>query len=329
MNVESRSRVQSGIPSGGQFAAELHAEAGITLTVPSPLDTAAVAYVGDLVRTSVVAETGKWQRRMDGWGRDATAEIPLPPELIEYDRQAANFESLPRQEQEEVLDQLKLPNAKPLLEPGQQLGNDKVRIAEDLDTEGGNLGLALTAQKLVAESGIRGDITLTKIGNNTEFTVQDGNIQHTLEIGDRMLSFSATSGAAEDYDRDNWLCRADMSSFGGSIFEQDRAEELLKLHDGHREYAVMMDVVADSSFRHFESLIGELNREYRTAELKVDGTEYELDVSEDTPSLRGDGASLMHPSMVPGFLNHAATQTGHPDGDALAGYSFVNAVFAA
>ncbi|HEX9227442.1 MAG TPA: hypothetical protein VF885_12430, partial [Arthrobacter sp.] len=81
--------------------------------------------------------------------------------------------------------------------------------------------------------------------------------------------------------------------------------------------ATMMDVVAGSSFKDSEELFGELNRGYRTAELKVDGTEYALNVSGDAPTLRGDGDTALHPSMVPGFLNHMATRTGHPDGEAL------------
>lgn len=321
-NVENRTRVQAGIKTGGQFAPEAHAEpAGITLTqAPSPLDKAAVTAVGDLVRTRAAIEHGTWQRRMDKGrnGYEHEPREPLPPVLVELNRQAAAYESLPREEQEAVLDQLKLANVKYLLEPGQQLGNDRVRVAEGLDTEGGNLGLALTAQKLVADSGIPGDITMTGVRDKTEFTIQDGNIRHGLRVGHSTVSLSATSGDEENYRRDDWLYRADIISAGGSIFEQNRAKELSGYFEGHREYAVMMGAVADSSFIEAESSLGELNREYRTAEVKVDGTEYVLDVSGDTPSLRGDGDTTLHPSMVPGFLNHLAKRTGHPDGDALA-----------
>jgi hypothetical protein len=245
----------------------------------------------------------------------------LPDVLVELNRRAEDFESLPREEQEEVLDQLKFPSAKHLLEPGHQLGNDRVQVAEGLDTDGGNLGLALAAQKVVADSGIRGTITLTKVGDRTEFTIQDGNIQHGLRVGENLLSFSASSGDEEDYRRDDWLCRADTSTAGGSIFEQDRAKELGGIYKSHSEYAVMMDVVARSSFKEVndDPEIGELDRSARTAELRVDGAEYLLDVSGDGPVLKsGGGKYTLHSSMVRGFLNHVATETGHPDGDALA-----------
>lgn len=318
-NVEHRNRVLSGNKGGGQFANEMHQEpTGVTLTqARSPLDEAAITAVGDLVRTRDAVERGRWQRRQDR-GYMTNPNATLPPELVEFNRQAQNFETLPREEQEAVLDQLKYPNAKHLLEPGQQLGNDRVQVAEGLDTDGGDLGLALTAQKLIADSGIPGAITLTKAGKFAEFTVQDGTIQHGLNVGSSLLSFSANSGDEDDYDRDDWLYRADTITAGGSIFEQDRATELGGIYKNHRECAVMMDVVADSSFRGSQELLGELNRKYRSAELKVDGTEYVLDVSGDAPSLRGDGDTTLHPSMVPGFLNHVATRTGHPDGDALA-----------
>lgn len=322
-NVEHRNRVRTG-KTAGQFAPEAHQEpTGVTLTQkPSPLDTAAVATVGDLVRTRDAVERGTWQRRHDkGHMRDLPTP-PFPPVLVELNRQAQNFETLARDEQEAVLDQLKYPNAKHLLEPGQQLGNDKVQVAEDLDAEGGNLGLALTAQRLVADSGIPGTITLTKVGDYAAvFSIQDGNIRHGVRVGERALSFSANSGDENDYDRDGWLYRADTSTAGGSIFEKDRATELGGLYKSHREYAVMMDVVADSSFKEVndDPAIGELDRSARTAELRVDGEEYLLDVSGDEPVLKsGGGKYTLHPSMTRGFLTHVAAETGHADGEAFA-----------
>lgn len=320
-NVENRSRVQAGIKTGGQFAAEAHSEpGGVTLTMDhSPLDKTAVGVVGALVRARSAIEMSTWQRRQDKgrYGYEHEPREPMPEVLVVLDRRAAAFETLPRQEQDEILDQLKMQESKYLLEPGQRLGNDKVQVADDLDTSG-NLGLALVAQKVIADAGIPGTITLAEAGDRTRFTVQDGNIEHTISVGANSLSFAANSGVEEDYRRDDWIDRADITSAGGYVFEPTRAGDLRRYYESHREYTVMMDVVADSSFRGAESSLGELDRSARTAELRADGAEYVLDVSGAEPALKTSDGSALHPSMVRGFLNHAATQTGHPDGDALA-----------
>lgn len=317
-NVDHRNRVRAGVKTAGQFAAEVHQEpANVTLTPqPSQLDKAAVAGLADMVRTRAAYEHGKWQRRHDrGYMGDLPAP-PLPPELVDLNRQADEFETLPRQEQEEVLDKLTFSGAKHLLEPGQTLGNDRVLVDEDLDPDKGNVSVALSAQKLIADAGISGTVTMTHIGDWTKFTVEDGNLKHDLKIGRSLLSFGCEDPDG-DYTQNNWLYRADASMAGGDLLAEGRADDLRKHYEEHREYAVMMDAVASSSFRDAEDHIGVMDRKYRTAELKVDGTEYVLDVSGDEPSLRGDGDTTLHPSMVPGFLNHMATRTGHPDGNAL------------
>nr|WP_139187321.1 hypothetical protein [Pseudarthrobacter chlorophenolicus] len=320
-NVENRARVQAGVRTGGQFAAEMHSEpTGITLTVgPSPLDKTAVGVVGALVRARSAIEMGTWQRRQDKgrYGYEHEAPDPVPEVLVELDRRAKAFETLPRDEQDAVLDQLEMTGTRYLLEPGQQLGNEKVRVADDLDTSG-NTGLALVAQKVVADAGIPGTVTLTEIGDRTSFTVEEGDIRHTISIGANSLSLSATPGDEEDYRRGDWFDRAHTSSTGGYVFEPARAEDLRRQYESHCEYAAMMDVVADSSFQDAESYLGELDRSARTAELRADGAEYLLDVSGEEPTLKTDDGKPLHPSMVRGFLNHMATQTGHPDGDTLA-----------
>lgn len=102
------------------------------------------------------------------------------------------------------------------------------------------------------------------------------------------------------------------------MFERDRSEGLRENFKDHREYAVMMDVVASSSFRDYESHFGEMNRETRTAVIQSDGTEAVLDISGDKPVLTSeDGKSTFHPSIVAGYLDHMAEQTGHRDRDAF------------
>jgi hypothetical protein len=320
-NVENRSRVQAGIKTGGQFAPEAHSEpSGITLTVdPSPLDKTAVGVVGALVRARSSVEMGKWQRRQDKgrYGYEHEPREPVPAVLVELDRRAAAFETLPRQEQDELLDQLKMQEHGYLLEPGQRLGNDRVLVADGLDTSG-NVGLALVAQKIVADAGLPGTVTMAEVGDRTRFTLEDGDIGHTINIGAKSLSLSATPADGDDYSRGDWFDRAYISSSGSYVLESGRAAELRGHFKSHREYAVMMDVVADSSFRDSGDLVGEMDREARTAELKVDDNEYILDVSGAESTLRTNGGDALHPSMVSGFLAHVATQTGHADGDALA-----------
>lgn len=321
-NVNNRSRVQAGIKTGGQFAAEAHQEPeGILLTqAPSPLDQAAVAAVGDLVRTNAAAETGRWQRRIDMARRGYEHEPPepMPPALVEVNRQAEEFESLPRQEQDELLDKLKLTNTKHLLEPGQKLGTDKVQLADDLGTEHRQIGLALVAQRHMTEAGLPGTITMTDIGNATDFSVHDGGITHNISVGSGYLSFSAGCDDEEDYTRRSWLHRADAGVYGGSVFEENRVQALRTHFDSHREYATMMDVVACSSFREHEEFFGELDRSGRTAEIKVDDTEITLDLSGTDPILKTEDGKALHPSMASGFLDHMATRTGHADGTTFA-----------
>lgn len=243
---------------------------------------------------------------------------PLPPELAEINRQAAEFESLPRQEQDEVMDKLKFTAAKHLLEPGQKLGNDRVQVADGVTTDEGDVGLALIAQKQIADAGLPGTVTLTKIGDTAEFSIEDGAIKHSVRIGKTMQAFSAESADEDDYSRTNWLYRSDVSVFGGSVFEEDRTDGIRKHFEGHREYAAMMDVVAGSSFCDSEEHLGELDRSARTAVIRTDGTENLLDVSGDEPVLKTeDGQHTLHPSMAHGFLNHMAAQTGHADGGAF------------
>lgn len=319
MTNENRNRVQAGVPTGGQFAPERHAEAaGVTLTAASPLDALAVSAAGDLARTRYSEELGRWQRRMDKGTRGDPPWPPLPPILVETARQTENFEALPRDEQEAVLEKLEIPGAKHLLEPGQRLGNDRVQVAEDLnDPE--DLGLALSAQKVIAESGIEGTITLTEAGKNPEFTIEDGPLVHKINIGARSISVSSEAAGDEwDYERHTWLDQASYISTGGSVLEPATPAFFGRIYKQQREYAVMMDVVAASSFRDSGDMFGEMNRSDRTADLTVDGTEYQLDVSGTEPALKTSRGDALHPSMVPGFLNHLATQTGHPDGDALA-----------
>ncbi|MGX1161028.1 hypothetical protein FBY31_0608 [Arthrobacter sp. SLBN-100] len=296
-NVNNRTRVQAGIKTGGQFVAETHQEPeGVLLTqAPSPLDEAAVAVVADLVRTSAAVEEGDWQRHHDkGYLRDLPTP-PYPPEILELRRQADSFETLPAQEQNEILDKLKLPAAKHLLEPGQTLGNHKVDVADDVLAGGGKLGFVLASQKLITDANLPGTATMTKAGDQTEFSIPDGSIQHEVRVASSMVSLSSSS-TDDDYTRNSWLARADISSFTGSMFERDRSGSLRENFKDHSEYAVMMDVVASSSFRDYESHFGEMNR-----------------------GASEDGKTTFHPSMVAGYLDHMAEQTGQRDRD-----SFVN-----
>ncbi|MGY4544376.1 hypothetical protein ACVWY0_004320 [Arthrobacter sp. UYNi723] len=149
--------------------------------------------------------------------------------------------------------------------------------------------LALTAQKLVTDADLPGEITLTEIGDTAKFTVKDGPIEHSVHIGSTMLSFSA-EGADDDYDytRGTWLYRSGYGVFGGSVLEADRARDLRSHFATHREFAILMDVMADSSFREHDEYFGELDREGRTAALETDDTENLLDLSGDEPVLKTD-----------------------------------------
>lgn len=320
MTNENRNRVQSGVPTGGQFAAERHTEAGVTLTAPSPLDALAVTAAGDLARTRYAEELGRWQRRMDKGDGHRRPWPPLPEILVVTGNQTENFETLPRDEQEAVLEKLEIPGAKHLLEPGQRLGNDRVQVAEGFDANPENLGLILSAQKVMAESGIEGTITLTEASSRPEFAIEDGPLVHKIRLGARGISFSSDTKDEEewDYDRSTWLNRADLVSSGGSVLDPKEPAYVARTYREQRDYAVMMDVVAASSLRGSGDILGELNRSDRTADLTVDGTEYQLDVSGAEPALKTGRGEALHPSMVAGFLNHLATESGHPDGGALA-----------
>lgn len=283
-NVNNRTRVQAGIKTGGQFAAEAHQEPeGVLLT--------------RLVHRLMRLLWPSWRT----WSAPAP---PYPPEILELRRQADSFETLPAQEQNEILDKLKLPAAKHLLEPGQTLGNHKVEVADDVLDGGGKLGFALASQKLITDANLPETATLTKAGDQTEFSIPDGSIQHEIRVASSMVSLSASS-ADEDYTRNSWLARSDISSFTGSMFERDRSEGLRENFKDHHEYALMMDVIASSSFRDYEEHFGEMDRSARTAVIQSDGTEAVLDISGDVPVLTSeDGKSTFHPSMVAGYLDH-------------------------
>lgn len=170
----------------------------------------------------------------------------------------------------------------------------------------------------MTEAGLPGTITMTDIGDATDFAVQDGGIMHGVTIGSTLLSFSAEGADEDDYTRSSWLHRADIGSYGGSVFEEDRTRGLRNYFASHREYATMMDVMAISSFRDHEEYFGEMNRSGRTAEVKVDDIEIVLDLSGFDPVLKTEDGKALHPSMAHGFLDHMAMRTGHADGKAFA-----------
>lgn len=319
MTNENRSRVHAGVPAGGQFAAETRTESGVTLTAPSPLDVQAVTAAGDLARTRYAEELGRWQRRMDKGSRGGAPWPPLPEILVVTGEETKNFESLPRDEQEMVLEKLEIPGAKHLLEPGQRLGNGRVQVAEGLVVSPENLGVVLSAQKVMAETGIEG-ITLTEAGGRAEFAIEDGPLVHTIRLGGGGISISSGTKDEEEWDseRSDWLSRADLISTGGGVLEPGTPAFIASNYKRQREYAVMMDVFAASSFKGAWDLLGVLHRSDRAADLTVDGTEYTLDVSRAEPALKTGRGEDLHPSMVSGFLNHLATTTGHEDGAAFA-----------
>lgn len=320
-NVENRSRVQAGIKTGGQFAPEAHAEpAGVTLTAPAPHDGVAVSVAATLVRSRSAQEIGDWQRRQDKGRRGYEHEPrdPMPLVLTELDRRAKSFETLPREEQEAVLDQLQMQGVKHLLEPGQRLGNDKVRVADGVESETANIGLALASQKVVADAGLPGTVTMTEAGQTaTKFTVETGGAAYNLEVGPFSVTLS-TDPQDDDTHAAAWLKRATVSSRAANVFVPRMSENLRTAFDTHRGRAAMMSAFAASSFREAGGSIGDLDRGRRTAELLTDGSRFVVDVYEDEPSMETEEGEKLHPSMVRGFLNHMATRTGHPDGEALA-----------
>jgi hypothetical protein len=318
---ETRSRVQAGVPTGGQFATEIHQEAaGATLTsAPSLLDEAALATVGSLVRSRASVEVGKWQRRHDYARLKGEDTKPLPPVLVELNRQAKDFESLAVDEQRAVLEQLNYGAANHLLEPGQTLGNDRVRIADDVDPGDDHIANALVRQKVMADAGLPGTITMTRAGDFTDFAIQDGHLEHTVKVGRTMAYFSTEPAKDDPYARGTWLYRADVPVFCGNLLEEDRSADMRKYYDDHHEKAVLMDVMASSSFKDCPSEFGDLDREKRTAVLKADDSELLLDVSGKSPVLRAEeGQPALHPAAARGFLDHMAQLTGHQDGETFA-----------
>lgn len=314
-----RNRVQPGVPSGGQFAAEMHGEPdGVMLTAPSPLDALAAGIAGTLVRNRSNTEIGNWQRHMDkGIYRDRPTP-PMPEVLVELDRRAVTFETLQREEREAVLDQLDMQGVKHLLEPGQRLGNDKVRVADGVESRGANLGLALAAQKIVADAGLRGTVTMVSADDNfTVFTVEASGVSHTLRVGP--LSFNLTTGTdTGDRHTDEWMQRATMSPGRNMVFQPQTSENIRRSFETHRTGAALMAAAAASSFKESGHSIGALEPGVRTAALRTDDKEFLVNVSGDRPTLETVDGEPLHPSMVDGFLNHMAAETGHKDGGMLA-----------
>jgi hypothetical protein len=322
-NVENRTRVQAGIKTGGQFAPETHGEpTGVTLTTPSPHDAVAVGVAAALVRSRAKDEIGTWQRRQDRGRRGYEHEPrdPMPLVLTELDRRAKDFETLPREEQEAVLDQLKMQGVKHLLEPGQRLGNDEVRVADGVESESANIGLALAAQKVVADAGLPGTVTMTDAGQAaTTFTIEAGGTTHNLQVG----PFSAiVSTEPEDGDTQTagWLKRATVSSRAANVFVPHMSENLRVAFDTHQSRAALMSAFAASSFREAGESIGDLVPSHRSAVVRTGDFQYMLDVSGDRPVLEtmDEDSDPLHPSMVDGFLNHMAAQTGHKAGETFA-----------
>lgn len=320
-----RNRVQPGVPSGGQFAAERHGEPdGVTLTRPAPsaFDQAAVAALGDIVRTNANIELGTWLRRMDkgrrGYEHEPQEQMPRP--LAEALQQAKEFETLPVEDQRALLDALQLPAMKHVLEPGQRLGTDTIDVAEGLDPADANLALTLASQKQVTDAGLPGTTTLTGIGDTTTFIVQDQGIRHGLRSGSGYLTIAARPEDDDDYTRAEWLSRAEVSSFGRSILKSDQSAEIARTYKDHHAYAVLMGAMADSPFRDHHSHFVEMDRDERTVGLTADGASVVLDVKGNTPVLRADGGNGgdLHPSMTAGFLAYMAEKTGRPDGATFA-----------
>jgi hypothetical protein len=135
MTIENRTRVPSGVRTGGQFAAEAHAEAaGVTLAAPAVnSDQAVLSAVGDLARTNANFQLADWERRLRAqnlpW-HSTSDPAEVAPERVKAVQQAQEFETLPREEQDRLLDAVKLAGVKHLLEPGQKLGTDRIQVAE-------------------------------------------------------------------------------------------------------------------------------------------------------------------------------------------------------
>lgn len=323
MTTENRTRVPSGVRAGGQFAAEAHAEAaGVTLTRPasSSNDQAVLSAVGDLARTNANFQLADWERRLKAshlpW-HSSSDPVEVAPERVKAVQQAKEFETLSREDQEQLLDAVKLSGVKHLLEPGQKLGTDRIQVAEGLNLEDANLAMVLTAQAEVHKANLPGTVTLTGTGDVATFSIEDGGIRHELRVGSGLIGLSAEAEDDDPYVRGEWLYRADQSVFGGSILEKDRSADLASYYASHRKYAVMMDVMASSSLKNASDEIGELDLEKRTAALRADGTEFILDISGDIPTMGMEDGKDLHPSMVAGYLDHIARLADHPDGKAF------------
>lgn len=315
-NTETRTRVTRGIPTGGQFAAESHAEApGITLTAEtSELDTAAVKAVGDKCRSAVISEIDRWQRRMDR--RGANELPPLATELADAQDRANNFETLERKDQLELMQKLQLTDLNHLLEPGQQLGTDRVPLSDDFEPAPEDFGIGLIAQKRMAETNLPSGFVFSKLetGEATFTRTKDG-VTSAIAFGDRSTQFAAEGAEMEadgfpNFEMDEWLRRAEIGSYG--VGTSDRLETLW---NQHQETAVMSSVIGASSFRFDGEHLGEFDREARTVELRDQDTECLLDLSGDEPFIAGHRAVPLHPAMTRGFLDHMASETRRSSGD--------------
>jgi hypothetical protein len=166
----------------------------------------------------------------------------------------------------------------------------------------------------VHKANLPGTVTLTGIGDVATFEVQDGGIRHELRVGSGLIGLSAEEEEGDPYVRGDWLWRAGQSVHGGSILEGDRSKDLARYYAAYRKYAVLMDVVASSPLKGAGDEIGELDLDERTAVLRSDGSEFVLDFSGDTPTMRTDEGKPLHPSMVTGYLDHIARLADRPDG---------------
>lgn len=323
MSIENRTRVPSGVRTGGQFAAETHAEAGVVLAPParSATDQAVLSAVGDLARTNANFQLAEWERRLSArqlpWMTETSDEqSDAAAEGINAVQQAKEFENLSREDQEQLLDQVKLSGVKHMLEPGQKLGTDTIQVAEGLSLDNANIAVALAAQAEVHNANLPGTVTMTGNGDIATFRVQEGDVYRDLRIGTAMIAIETEpDDDGYSWTRGTWLWRTRQSLHGGSILEKDRSTSLAAYFDEHRRSAIMMDVIAASPLKGSSDEIGELNLADRTAGVRADGgREYILDVSEDTPVMRTEDGTDLHPSMVAGFLDHVSRQGDHEGG---------------
>lgn len=317
-NSKNRTRVQSGVTEGGQFAAEAKSEAaGVTLTAPaSALDAGVLDGVHAKVRTNLSNEISRWQRQMDRVGIDFQ-NYPMPDVLTDMKDKVDRFKDLDRDARDQVLTDLKLEHLAPFLEPGQKLGNEKVAVAAGVQVDPEDSLTVMQAQQLVVDAGLPGDITLTGVERHRAiFSIEDGGVTHALSLGDGSTGLSVVDHS-DDYTQWSWLNRADTIIGGRSFGASYSATALGSAYKDHHEYAAMMGAVSNSAFRDHEELLGEFDREVRSVEIRADGTEFILKVDGD-PVLESHGTAPMHPSMTKGFLDYVAEKTDLADGDAFA-----------